>query len=365
MNPPIMLRIASRPITLLRPYHPPKVKMTPSAVLIARKFSASTRRPFIDECLLGTHSLISGIHSMTGLPWAATIPLIAFLVRICIISPLSLYSSRMYAKSVKMCPRLIETRTAIEKSVEQQHGNKSHQERQNIVRIEFRRARKRLLKENGIQPRRTWIIGIKVPIWFAMMETIRRMTGTEDGMLSLISKPSAAFGGKENPGPCITDEVIPIEPSLATEGMLWFDNLMIPDSTMILPFALSGLVYAMYAFPAGTHQARELPLATQEHADKVRSFNQQRRKYLKLGALAIGPATLMFPSAMLLYWVSGTLAALMAGFRYRLLGMLLQVVRDSPTEKKPDEDKPRSKTPTTKYYLLKGKRVREQKMNKK
>ena len=49
--------------------------------LSARKFSASTRRPFLDECLLGTHTLISGVHNMTGLPWAATIPLTAFLAR--------------------------------------------------------------------------------------------------------------------------------------------------------------------------------------------------------------------------------------------------------------------------------------------
>ena len=369
MKPPIMLRIASRPVTLLKPYHRPK--MTPSAALFARKFSASTRRPFVNECLLGTHSLISGIHNMTGLPWAATIPLIAFLVKICIMVPLNVYFSRMYDRSVRLCPRLIETRTAVEKRVGQQHRDKSHQERQKILGIEFRRARNQLFKENGIHPRRNFIIYINIPIWFAMMETIRRMTGTEDGMLSLISNTSAAFGRKENPGPSITDEVIPIDPSLATEGMLWFDNLMIPDSTMILPFALSGIVYAMYSYPPGTCETRQVPMAgtqedaKQEDANRLRSFNLRRRKYQKLGALAIGPATLMFPSAMLLYWFSGALATLMVGYRYRILGMLLRVVREPPTKKKPDEDKQRSKTPTTKYYLLKGKRVREQKMNKK
>ena len=303
---------------------------------------------------------------MTGLPWAATIPLIAFLVKTCIMVPLSVYFSRMYDRSVRLYPQLIQTRTAVEKRVGQQHGDKSHQERQKILGIEFRRARNRLFKENGIHPRGNFIMYINIPIWFAMMETIRRMTGTEDGMLSLISNSSAAFGPKENPGPSITDEVIPIDPSLATEGMLWFDNLMIPDSTMILPFALSGIVYAMYSYPAGTYEARLIPMmGTQEDANQVRSFNLQRRKYQKLGALAIGPATLMFPSAMLLYWFSGALATLMVGYRYRLLGMLLRVVREPPAKKKPDKDKQRSKTPTTKYYLLKGKRVREQKMNKK
>lgn len=66
-------------------------------------------------------------------------------------------------------------------------------------------------------------------------------------MLSLIGKSLAALEGTENPELITTDGVVPIEPSLATEGMLWFDNLMVPDFTGILPFAVSGIVYAMYS----------------------------------------------------------------------------------------------------------------------
>ena len=89
MKPAIMLRIASRPMSLLKPYHPPKI--VPLATLSARNFTASTRRPFLDECLLGTHTLISGVHNMTGLPLAATIPLIAFLVRALTMLPTEKY----------------------------------------------------------------------------------------------------------------------------------------------------------------------------------------------------------------------------------------------------------------------------------
>ena len=339
--------------------------MPPLAALSARKFSASTRRPFVDECLLGTHTLISGIHNLTGLPWAATIPLIAFLVKCLIMFPLNAYATRMIAKSHRLCPRLLETRTAVEKKVRQQHGNKSHQERQKILDKEIILARNRMLKENGIHFRRTYIIYINVPIWLTMMETIRRMTGTEDGILSLINKSSAAVGGKGNPGLSVTDEVIPIEPSLATEGMLWFDNLMIPDSTMILPFALSGIVYTMYSYSAATGETSPVPWGTQEHANQVKSSNLRRRKYQKLISLAIGPATLMFPSAMLLYWFSSSLATLMVGYRHRLWEMLLGVVRKSPAGNKPDEDKQKSKPPTEKYYPPTGKQIGKQKMNKK
>lgn len=176
MKPPIMLRIASRPILLLKPYHPPKP--APLAALNARKFSASTRRPFLDACLLGTHALISGVHNMTGLPWAATIPLIAFLVRALTLLSTSAYAYRVHVRSWRLYPRLIEARTAIEKKVRRQHGDKSQQVRQKIQDEEFRSAQMRMMKQNGIRPWRTYITYVNVPIWYTMMETIRRMTGT-------------------------------------------------------------------------------------------------------------------------------------------------------------------------------------------
>ena len=37
-----------------------------------------------------------------------------------------------------------------------------------------------------------------------------------------------------------------MEPSLATEGISWFDNLISPDPSLILPFALSGILFLLY-----------------------------------------------------------------------------------------------------------------------
>ena len=363
MKPPIMLRIASRPTLLLKPYHPPK--RTPLAPLNARKFSASTRRPFLDACLLGTHTLISGVHNMTGLPWAATIPLIAFLVRVLTIFPTSAYAYRMYVRSWRLYPRLIEVRTAIEKNVRRQHGDKSQQVRQKIQDEEIHSTWKRMMKENGIRSERTKITYINTPIWFVMMETIRRMTGTEDGMLSLTGKSLAALQGTENPGLITTDGVVPIEPSLATEGMLWFDNLMVPDFTGILPLAVSGIVYAMYSYPAGINRMIPSPWVSLDYAKRIQSSNLLKFRYGKFASLAIAPATLMFPSAMLLYWFSSALATLMLCHRRQLWGMLLRVVRNSPAKNKPDEDRQKSKPPTEKYYPLTMKRMGKQRLKKK
>ena len=364
MKPPIMLRFTSRPILLLKPHHPPKT--APLAALNARKFSASTRRPFLDACLLGTHTLISGVHNMTGLPWAATIPLIAFLVRALTMIPTSAYSYRMQVRSWILYPRLIEARTAIEKNVRRQHGDKSQQVRQKIQDEEILSAKKQMMKENGIHPRRTYYIAyINVPIWFVMMETIRRMTGTEDGMLSLTGRSLAALDGKENPGLISTDGVVPIDPSLATEGMLWFDNLMVPDFTGILPFAVSGMVYAMYSYSASTTGKIPLPWATLDQAKHFRSSNLLKLKHYKIASLAIAPATLMFPSAMLLYWFSSALATLTVSHRHEVWRMLLRIVRNSPAKNEPDEDRQKSKPPTEKYYPLTMNRMPKQRSKKK
>ena len=302
---------------------------------------------------------------MTGLPWAATIPLIAFLVRALTLLPTSAYVFRITVGLWRLYPRLIEARTAIEKNVRQQHGNKSQQVRQKIQDVAVNSALNRMIKEEGIQPWKTYISYINVPVWFTMMETIRRMTGTEDGMLSLIGKSLAALEGKENPGLSTMDEVIPVEPSLATEGMLWFDNLMVPDPTWILPFALSGIVYTVYSCPAGTSRSVPTPWLTVDEAKRLEYSNLHRFKFGKLASLAIAPATLMFPSAMLLYWFSSALATLVLGNRRKLWGTLLRVVRNSPVKDKPDEDGQKSKPPAEKYYPPTGKQMRKQKKNKK
>ena len=236
-----------RPTALLKPHHPPKIAQLPT--LDARKFTVTTGRPFLDECLSQTHTLISGIHGMTGLPWAATIPLFTFLVRIFLHLPLSTYCYKLDVKRLELYK---ESRIAVEDNARPDDREKSPQERQRIKDKAVNLLWRRMVKQNKVQYWKAYFLYLNMPIWVTIMETIRRMTGTEDGMLSLIAKPLTAQQGKQDLEPVtIMDELVPIEPSLATEGMLWFDNLMIPDPLSILPFVLSGFVYLMYSARKG------------------------------------------------------------------------------------------------------------------
>lgn len=342
MKPPIVSRTVLTPLARLKPYHRPNIVQ--SAALNARKFSATTRRPFLDECFALTHTLITGLHDTTGLSWAATIPLAVFLVRIFIVLPARVYAIRVHAKLWRLYPRFEESRTAIENKVRQEHRGKSPEEHQKIQDTEVARLWTGMVKQSRAQSWRTLIVYINVPIWFTMMETFRRMTGTEDGMLSLIAKPLTALQGKQNPGLGAMDGWMPTEPSLATQGMLWFDNLMIPDPTMILPFALSGIIFVMYSVRKGVTNLISLPHATLEQATQYQSFNQRKERALKLGALAVGPATLMFPSAMVFYWFSSTLATITVGYLSDKLPRIFIVrVSKSPEKSKPGEEKEKPK----------------------
>ena len=338
MKSPSIIRVVSRPTALVQPYHSPR--MGQIASLNARKFSTTPRRLFLDECFVQTHTLLTGVHDMTGLPWAASIPLVAVLVRIVILHPLDIYASKVYGRQLKVSRHMLESKAAIEKKIQQVHRNKSALERQKILNSALLTTWRQLLRQNRAQPWRTFIPFINVPICFTMMETIRRMTGTEDGMPTLMAKSLTALNGQQDPGPGTTDEMIPLEPSLATQGMLWFDNLMVPDPSLILPCAISVIIFAMYSSRKGIMDLCAIPGSTLQAASKARAFNLRKNRMLKFGALAVAPATLMFPSAMLLYWISSSLAAVMMGSLARI-----RYIRSSKLagKGKPAQDAPKSK----------------------
>lgn len=88
--------------------------------------------------------------------------------------------------------------------------------------------------------------------------------------------------------------IIPLEPSFATEGALWFPDLLLPDPTLALPCILSlSLLLSLYG-----HKQAFLP--------KSRGILFLRRS-LTLGTLAIPFALANIPASLLVYWISSVL----------------------------------------------------------
>ena len=344
MKSSTIFRLISRPTALARPCH--QRRIGPRTAKLSRDFSASPQRPFIDECLIGTHTVITAVHDSTGLSWAVTIPLLAFLVRIVILTPVEALSLGMYEKRSEVERQFEGSVSAIEKKVQQEHKDKNPTELRRMQNIALRKVRRDLVKQNGAQPWRYCGFFVKCPIWLAMMETMRRMTGTEDGMSSLVAKSLTTLKGKQYPDLATADDLVPLEPSLATEGILWFNNLMVPDPLLILPFATS--MIALFSLRRTYTVVRAGPGSSPESVMRHSRLNSRWRKCSKLAALTLGPATLLFPSAMLLYCISTNLATVVVRGVVYLITSNIQFIRASTAASMPkpvEHKKPKPKSP--------------------
>lgn len=148
-----------------------------------------------------------------------------------------------------------------------------------------------------------------------MIETLRGMVGTHKGLLGLFFLPGPADKNNElDPAPELAAAgvldvdnvraIVPIEPSLATEGILWFTNLTAPDPMLLLPFMLSASIF-LNTFSG---QRRGIPGIAMTVA------RTRLLRALGVLALAAGPLTLQAPSGILLYWVSSSMMGYVQGY---------------------------------------------------
>jgi inner membrane protein COX18 len=131
---------------------------------------------------------------------------------------------------------------------------------------------------------------IQIPVWLTAVEALRRMCGKEEGLVGMAAWLFRSDDATN--ASAMIEGGIPIEPSFATEGALWFPNLLAADPQMILPFMLSGVILLNLTKSTGTSV-------------------WQKRLVRSMGVvgLAMGPLTLQFPSALLIYWISSTMLA--------------------------------------------------------
>ncbi|KAL9027428.1 MAG: hypothetical protein Q9196_004047 [Gyalolechia fulgens] len=110
--------------------------------------------------------------------------------------------------------------------------------------------------------------------------------------------PSEAVKVRED---IVEAPAVPIEPSLATEGALWFPDLLVPDPHLILPFILSATMFANISYQERTAKKTGLTPG---------AFQRRLGNAFKIVVLAVGPLTLAVPSAIHVYWISSSAFAL-------------------------------------------------------
>ena len=143
---------------------------------------------------------------------------------------------------------------------------------------------------------------LQLPVFLVVIEAIRKMCGEKQGLFGMFTNTvSGWFGAGEVdttlPAGLDAVEKIPIEASFATEGMLWFPNLLLPDPNLGLPFILSGVIL-INIFSKGPIVAGA--------TDGQNKWQKRFQRSMGVFALAIGPLTFNIPSAMLIYWISSS-----------------------------------------------------------
>ncbi|MCJ1388835.1 hypothetical protein MMC18_001685 [Xylographa bjoerkii] len=251
------------------------------------------------------HNVFTSVHSLTGLPWVLALPLTAFLVRLCLITPFNIYSHQTVRRQVALQPLLYAWGRSISRRVTKEYGTRSGAYQERMLKKEVRHKRRELYRRFGLKRWMLFAPLINFPIWLVFMETIRRMCGTHEGLLGLVAKTFKQFAGDEAevaPSSVKTDAISPyMEPSMAFEGGLWFPDLLVPDPMLILPFALSACFFATIV-----QQDRRIL----SRYGVLTKWQTRRSRISKLVVLAIGPLTLHLPSAMLVYWMASSLTVL-------------------------------------------------------
>ncbi|KAM3072561.1 hypothetical protein ACMFMG_009354 [Clarireedia jacksonii] len=246
-----------------------------------------------------THAILEGLHSVTGLPWAYTLPLAALAIRTTFVLPLSIYARRATQKQMELRPLLLAWRPIYMREALKELGNAGEKVVVRHMAAKMQRKQKEIYAKFNCGQWKHFLGFVQLPVWLVAVETIRSMCGVHEGLLGWIASlftfsaingvgVEAAAESSQNMGSLL------FEPSFATGGALWFPNLLVPDPMLLLPFMLSGSILLNLS---GTGSQSQI------------AWRRRLANSMKVVALAIIPLTLQMPSAMLVYWTSSSLLA--------------------------------------------------------
>ncbi|KAE8148169.1 60Kd inner membrane protein-domain-containing protein [Aspergillus avenaceus] len=289
----------------MRPLRPSLRLPIRSTAQQIRHFHPTRPALFTTELLDASASLIYGVHSISSLPWALSIPLTAVIVRTVVAMPLQIYTKVQARKERALVPVLsawdkvyrgeVTLRNRKGEDVQLEGAAKATRR----VMIQVRRKRLELYKRWKIPWYWKPMSLLQIPIWISVMDSIRAMSGSKNGFIPwLLSwfEPGSASA-----------PLVSVEPSLATEGMLWFPDLLAGDPTGILPAVLSlSIVLNIQNGWKGPGFPQLADLPTPELTRKL-TF-----KVLQVGlqvlACQIGYSAYITetPTALLLYWITSS-----------------------------------------------------------
>ncbi|TQB76875.1 hypothetical protein MPDQ_006652 [Monascus purpureus] len=279
-----------------------------------RNFHPTRRSQYIVNDIIHLSSdFIHGVHSVTGLPWVCSIPLTAFIVRMVVAFPLQIYS-RIHAQRERDLSPLVQSwhKYFVDRIRDQNQRSQtplSPREASSMVKKELFTVQRLLRKEFRVSPFSRPANFMQLPVWISLMESLRAMCGSSQGLvpwlLSFFSLTRSA-----------SDYVPPaIEPTLASEGGLWFPDLLAGDPTGLLPILMTGTI--LLNIRTGWHVAPISELANLPRNAMIREgFFRVIRLFVQVLAVHIGLSAYFqeMPCALMVYWISSTNVATLQTF---------------------------------------------------
>jgi mitochondrial inner membrane protein COX18 len=286
------------------------------------------RRTVVTETILTTtHTIFESIHTVSGAPWAVAIPLSAFIVRAALTSIFTVSAHKYRIATEELTPLNHAIRMQVWDRLNK-NMEITVQQRQRLAGKEIQVKMRRLRKQFKIQFWKAFLPLMQFPVLIMAMDTLRRMVG-RDGIFFSANVSGEAAKAIETAAitmaqseasqtkvvglddmldhsedvqlyfPSFDDALVPLTPSLATEGALWFPNLLLPDPTgFVMPVMLSGTIIA-----------NVLVSFRKSHEDpKIKTTISRPTMIISgafvAGGLVVGLLSVSMPAAMQLYWIS-------------------------------------------------------------
>ncbi|KKA21491.1 hypothetical protein T310_4449 [Rasamsonia emersonii CBS 393.64] len=170
---------------------------------------------------------------------------------------------------------------------------------QSLLRKNVRQKVADLFKRRKVNKYWRFIPFLQMPIWLSLMEGLRAMCGNDKSLISYLLTSSST-----TPEQSITSV---LEPSLATEGALWFPDLLAGDPTGVLPITLGLSILLNVSTGWRTPSFGEISDYPRNEMLQHLTFRllkggmQTLAIYIGLSAYLTG-----MPAGLMIYWITST-----------------------------------------------------------
>lgn len=262
---------------------------------------------------------LQAVHVYSGLPWWALIPVATFTLRTVWTLPLAVLQRKRIQKQNELKPIVSATNPILKmnlakkvqqakrkaevvgKTIESKTGTErtegyltmqsplvgmKYEEILVLAAKETRKRQKKLFKEHDVQIWKNFMLpAFQVPLWVAMSLTMRDLSGWSSWD-KMANKP--------------------LDPSLYTEGLFWFQDLTVLDPFHVFPLALGITALCNVEWTFKTLELLRLTQRKKLRPTLTDAFSNLSRMMV----VFLMAVSLHAPSALTLYWLSSQVFSL-------------------------------------------------------